>query len=103
MRRPGGWEGVWGACLPDYHEIHLEAGMSVYRRWVTFCHEVVHALAYEYQEQLPSLRKLLGHKLIERVEEPIAILILETFMHPEKFDKHIRSILKLKKKIRITR
>ena len=82
-RKPGGYsiKEVFGVCCPDDRLIEIAVGIAVKERWDTFVHEVIHALEFEYREEIPKLQKLLDHKLINLVEAPIAKMILENFAH----------------------
>lgn len=80
VRNPGGYCGeteVDGCCCPDLREIHLAFNLDLVTRWETLAHECCHAVAFEYGERFPSLRKLLdNHKVIRRLEGPVAEIIL---------------------------
>jgi hypothetical protein len=78
-RTPGGYprEKVWGFCCEGSREISIATGLSVPDRVETFCHEVIHALEFEYKDRRPSLRKLLSHKNIKKVEDLIAALLID--------------------------
>ena len=57
-----------GLCDDGDKMIWIRLGQTPRERWKTLTHEIAHALEAEYQIKIP-------HKLIYRLEEPIARLL----------------------------
>jgi hypothetical protein len=61
---------TWGLCDPGDKTIQLRLGGKSKERLKTFVHEVLHAIEFEYEIEIP-------HKLIRDLEAPIARLIID--------------------------
>lgn len=61
-------EVIWGCCYPDSREIHIRRDLEPEDMLHTVVHEVMHALEVSYRFRIP-------HKLIEKLERPIAELL----------------------------
>lgn len=59
----------WGLCNNEEKTIYIKTKLDGYNRFVTFVHEVIHAVEYEYGFDIP-------HKLVECMDVGIANLLL---------------------------
>lgn len=59
-----------GLCCPGEKEILVKQGLGALERFSTFVHELLHAVEFEYEIEIP-------HKLIYQLELPLTKLILD--------------------------
>lgn len=59
-----------GTCCPDDKEILILQGLDPMERLSTLVHELLHALEFEYEIEIP-------HKLIYQLERPITQLLMD--------------------------
>ncbi|NCY21739.1 hypothetical protein EBX31_07265 [bacterium] len=59
-----------GLCCPGEKEILLKQGMTPRERMSTFIHELLHAIEFEYEIDIP-------HKLVYQLEGPLTQLVLD--------------------------
>lgn len=72
-RVPGHPDHILGLCDPSEHTLFIRLGQSPADRFETFLHEVLHAIEESYGFRIP-------HRLIYRLERPIARLLFDNFM-----------------------
>ncbi len=68
---------VYGECDPSDMEIRIVYGLSRKDLFMTFVHEMAHGIEFEYEIFIP-------HKLIEKLEEPIAQIIYDNILQRKK-------------------
>ena len=59
-----------GLCIPHRREILIKLSLSPRERVITFMHELLHAIDYEYDLKIP-------HALVYGLEEPLANFFIE--------------------------
>lgn len=70
---------VVGLCDPSEKEILIIQGLGPYERMKAFIHELLHAIEFEHDIDIP-------HALIYKLEEPIALFILENLVEAIIYD-----------------
>lgn len=69
---PGNDQKLSGLCDGSSHIIYLKKGMSKSQAFRTLTHELLHAIEFEYEIEVP-------HKLIHQFERGICDLLLSNF------------------------
>lgn len=64
---------TWGLCDPCDQVIYIRLGQSSEDRFITFCHELVHAWEAEYEFEIP-------HELVNKLEKPMARFIIDNVL-----------------------
>lgn len=62
-----------GLCDPSETTIYIRMGQTDDERLKTLLHEILHAIEYEYQLEIP-------HRLIHRLEDPLARFLVDNYL-----------------------